>query len=265
MHNKLPAIQFYPSDWRGDVGVQSLSYHDRGVWLEILFLMHSSEVRGKLLLNGKPMPNEVLARLLGLDKQKLEQTLENLLNYGVASIDDETGALMNRRMVKDEHIRQVRKEAGAKGGNPNLVNQIPNQNASKTQAKRKQNSTPSSSSSISLKEKDKTNVLSKKKTLISLPDDFTLSDKMREWAAENTPSANIELETENFLDHHAAKGSKFADWTAAWRTWMRNTKKFGGGKNGNAPTAPPPNFPPVPENRNDEMIARGFPVIETVH
>lgn len=133
MSNKLPAIQFYPNDWRGDIGVQSLSYHDRGVWLEILFLMHSSEQRGLLLLNGKPMPNEVLARHLALDKQKLEQTIENFISYGVASIDEETGALMNRRMVKDEHIRQVRKEAGAKGGNPNLLNQNSNQTASKKQ------------------------------------------------------------------------------------------------------------------------------------
>lgn len=97
--------------------------------------MHSSEQRGKLLLNGKPMPTEVLARHLALDKQRLEQTLENLLTYGVASIDEDTGALINRRMVKDEHIRQVRKEAGAKGGNPNLLNQNANQKASKQASK----------------------------------------------------------------------------------------------------------------------------------
>jgi hypothetical protein len=30
-----------------------------------------------------------------------------------------------------------------------------------------------------------------------------------------------------WLDHHAAKGSRFADWAAAWRTWARNAVKFG--------------------------------------
>lgn len=152
--SKLPAIQFYPNDWRSDVGVQSLSYHDRGVWLEILCLMHGSAQRGKLLLNGKPMPTEVLARLLGLDKQKLEQTISNLLSFGVASIDDETGALMNRRMVKDEEIRQIRKKAGKKGGNPFLLNQNSTKAPTKTQPNGdfndKQNPTPSSSSSSSL-------------------------------------------------------------------------------------------------------------------
>jgi len=30
-------------------------------------------------------------------------------------------------------------------------------------------------------------------------------------------------ETEQFVDHHRAKGSRMADWDAAWRTWMRSS------------------------------------------
>lgn len=149
MANKLPAFQFYPADWRKDPAVQSLSYFDRGVWLEILCLMHESEQRGKLLLNGKKMPEEALARLLGLDKQILTKTLNTLLEYGVASINEETGALISRRMVRDEEIRKIRTEAGRKGGNPNLLNQNYNQNGSKNGNQVNQNSTPSSSSSTS--------------------------------------------------------------------------------------------------------------------
>lgn len=133
---KLPAFQFYPADWRKDIGVQSLSYHDRGVWFEILCLMHESEQRGKLLLNGKPMPNEVLSRILGLDKQGLHQALERIKAVGVTSVD-ESGALINRRMVKDEHIRQVRKKAGEQGGNPVLLNQEDKQKPSKPPSKTK--------------------------------------------------------------------------------------------------------------------------------
>jgi hypothetical protein len=147
---KLPAIQFYPADWRKDPGVQSLDYFDRGVWFEILCLMHESTERGKLMLNGAAMPDEALARVLGLDNQILTKTLTTLLEYGVASRDQETGALICRRMVKDEKLRQVRTEAGKKGGNPALVNQNPT-----TQVKQipttgvNQISTPSSSSSSS--------------------------------------------------------------------------------------------------------------------
>jgi len=142
MSGKLPAIQFYPGDWKKDAGVQSLSFHDRGVWFEILLLMHESPERGKLLLGGKAMPHEALARLLGLDNQILTTTITTLLEYGVASLCEDTGALCSRRMIRDEQIRQVRAEAGKKGGNPNLVNQNPTTGV-------KQKSTPSSSSSIS--------------------------------------------------------------------------------------------------------------------
>lgn len=112
--------------------------------------MHESEQRGKLLLNGKPMPEEALARLLGLDKQILTKTLTTLLSYGVAASDPETGALMSRRMVRDENLRAVRQAAGKMGGNPALLKQ----NASirdnqKPTTRLKQKSTPSSSPSSS--------------------------------------------------------------------------------------------------------------------
>jgi hypothetical protein len=118
---KLPAFQFYPGDWRKDPGVQALDYHDRGVWLEMICLMHESEERGKLLLNGKPMPDDALARLLGLEKQVFLSTMNTLLSYGVASIDEKTGAVVCRRMVRDDENRAKSKEAGATGGNPKLT------------------------------------------------------------------------------------------------------------------------------------------------
>ncbi len=107
--------------------------------------MHESEQRGKLLLNGKVMPDEALARLLGLDKQILTKTLTTLIEYGVASRCEDTGALMNRRMVRDETLRLIRQQAGKKGGNPLLVKQ----KSTKTKNEVKQKSTPSSSSSPS--------------------------------------------------------------------------------------------------------------------
>lgn len=153
---KLPAFQFYPGDWRKDPGVQALDYHDRGVWFEMLLLMHESDQRGYLLLNGKPMPEAALARTLGLvllnqmdnqeDNQNPERdlttTLTTLLTYGVASRCNQTGAIYSRRMVRDENIRKVRQESGKMGGNPVLLNQN-----STTQVKQK--STPSVSSSSS--------------------------------------------------------------------------------------------------------------------
>jgi len=141
--NKLPAIQFYVGDWRKDPGVQALNYHDRGVWFEMICLMHESEQRGKLLLNGAAMPEDALARILGLDNQILTTTLTTLLTYGVATRCDDSGAIMSRRMIRDENLRKVRAECGKQGGNPNLVNQKPT-------TKVNQKPTPSSSSSFSI-------------------------------------------------------------------------------------------------------------------
>lgn len=139
---KAPSMQWYPADWRKDTAVQMLSFHDRGVWFELINIMHESAERGVLVINGVPMPEDALSRLLGLDKQTFNQTLSNLLTYGVAKQRDEDGAIYCKRMVEDEKLSQVRRNAGKLGGNPNLLNQ-------KQTTGVNQNTTPSSSSSTS--------------------------------------------------------------------------------------------------------------------
>lgn len=139
---KMPAMQFYPADWRKDLAVQALDFFDRGVWFEILCLMHESSERGVLLLNNSPMPDSVLARLLGLDNQILTTTLTKLLTYGVARRRECDSAIYSKRMVDDERLCQVRRNAGKMGGNPKLLKQ--NQTT-----RVKQSPTPSSSSSSS--------------------------------------------------------------------------------------------------------------------
>lgn len=64
----------------------------------------------------------------------------------------------------------------------------------------------------------------KKKT--PAPEHFPITDRMREWAKTRVPDVDIDFETEQFLDTHAAKGNKFVDWTRAWQTWMRNSRRF---------------------------------------
>jgi uncharacterized phage protein (TIGR02220 family) len=139
---KMPALQFYPADWRKDLAVQSLGYHDRGVWLEMLCLMHESSERGVLLLNETPMADVVAARILGLDIQTFKQTLGTLLSHGVARRRESDGAIFNKRMVSDERLCDIRRKAGKKGGNPALLKQ-------NRTTRDKQKPTPSSSSSSS--------------------------------------------------------------------------------------------------------------------
>lgn len=115
---KLPAFQFYPGDWRKDPGVQALSYEERGIWIELLCLMHESESPGRLMLGGKPYPMDRLARTMGLTDLVMGEVISMLISLGVASLCPDTGAVMSRRMVRDRVLIQKRKEGGKKGGNP---------------------------------------------------------------------------------------------------------------------------------------------------
>lgn len=62
----------------------------------------------------------------------------------------------------------------------------------------------------------------KKPTLESL----TVTDELRTWAKDNGISADLDLETEQWRDHHRSAGTKIKDAKASWRKWMRNTLKF---------------------------------------
>lgn len=157
--SKLPALQFYPADWRKDLGVQSLSFHERGVWFEMLCLMHESADRGRLVLKGKPMPDETIARLLGLILDEFEPVLKKLLESGVTE-RDKKGAIINRRMIRDEKVRKIRQNSGKKGGNPTLrklrqENDLGDLVKQESKNPHKQKPTPSSSSSVTSSSSDK--------------------------------------------------------------------------------------------------------------
>lgn len=74
-----------------------------------------------------------------------------------------------------------------------------------------------------------------------LPDDFAITPEMVAWARENTPHVDGRRETEQFRDYWRAASGRNAtkrDWTAAWRTWMRNAQdraRATPARNGHAP------------------------------
>ena len=74
-----------------------------------------------------------------------------------------------------------------------------------------------------------------KKPVAPMPEEFHLNAKLREFAA-NHGFARCDFMFDQFKAHHRAKGSVFADWEAAWRTWVLNQVKF----SGNAPQQPRP-------------------------
>lgn len=138
---KAPSFQFYPGDWRRDLNLQSCSIGARGLWIELLCLMHEAVPYGHLLINGVSPDDASVSRLVHLDLKSYRRLLDELTRKGVAR-SDENGILYSKRMVEDQRLRDIRRMCGKMGGNPILVNQIDNQPSN-------QNTTPSSSSSSS--------------------------------------------------------------------------------------------------------------------
>lgn len=122
---KRPAFQFYPSDWRSDAALQSCSIAARGLWWELCCVMHECSPYGHLTINGGPMPDESAARLVGVTLRDFRKLVAELEAAGVPSRTAD-GALFSRRMVRDEHVREVRAASGRLGGNPCLLNQKDN-------------------------------------------------------------------------------------------------------------------------------------------
>lgn len=116
---QAPSFSFYPADWLNDIKLQSCSLASQGLLMNLMCLMHQSSQYGYLLINGSNPPSKSVARLLRLHSNSYGSKLQELLKLGVLHVD-ESGVIFCKRMVKDEHLREVRRENGKKGGSPLL-------------------------------------------------------------------------------------------------------------------------------------------------
>lgn len=111
---KRPAFQFYPGDWRKDVQLRSCSIAARGLWVDLMCVMHDCEPYGHLVLNGRPMTHAQISGQIGLPPAQVKKLLQELIENGVARLTDE-GVIFSKRMVHDEQVRNAR-AAGGKDG-----------------------------------------------------------------------------------------------------------------------------------------------------
>jgi len=50
---------------------------------------------------------------------------------------------------------------------------------------------------------------------------------MRRWALDTFgPAINVDYETDQFIDHHRAEGSRRNNWPAEWQKWIRRSAKW---------------------------------------
>ena len=149
MKKKLPAFMFYPGDWLKDNSLRVCSLQSRGLWIDLLCYMHESPKRGVLMITeDKPMGIPHIAQLVGHHVDVVSELLGELVSNGVIDFNikadnngEEIAVYSSRRMVRDEHKRELCGKAGAKGGG--------NPNWKKAKGDDKQNTKSSSSSSSS--------------------------------------------------------------------------------------------------------------------
>jgi hypothetical protein len=57
-----------------------------------------------------------------------------------------------------------------------------------------------------------------------LPEPFIVTREMRDWAAQEVPTVDVDTTTRKFVDYWRAKSGRDAtkqDWAATWRNWLR--------------------------------------------
>lgn len=64
------------------------------------------------------------------------------------------------------------------------------------------------------------------KKKVPLPQNFTLTEQMKKYANSKRYCGNLNELTEDFCIYHKKKKTKFADWYAAWQSWIRNDIKW---------------------------------------
>ena len=117
---KRPSFQFYPGDWLRSTDLRSCSLAAKGLWIDMICLMHEGNPYGYLKVGDKVILPPILARMVGVSLHEIEGYLSELTEAGVCSTDS-NGCIFSRRMIKDEEIREKRAAGGPNSqNNPNV-------------------------------------------------------------------------------------------------------------------------------------------------
>lgn len=234
--NKQPWVKFYTVDWRSDPRLKMCSMAARGLWIEMICLMHEATPYGHLLVSGQCPTDAQLAVLVGAPPEQITALLGELESAGVFSRTRE-GVIYSRKLSRMAKKAATARNNGRKGGNPTLCNKGNNPPSDNPPDKGGDKTQKLEAREQIKKEKEEPKGSSKKKAPQrrkperELPPDWVPSDRNIQDAAErNFSPQEIDHEADSFRNYHIAKGSRYRDWDAAWRTWLGNARKFAAGR-----------------------------------
>jgi len=240
---KRPSFQFYPADWRANAKLRRCSEAARGVWMDILCVLHDAEEYGVCR-----WPLADLARASGASLKLVRELVEKGVLKGAdkdaepyvftprhAGKDGDPATLVTAnggpcwycsRFVRDEWVRQRRGSATRFDD----TNQPPKAGPKATPKpspippigeRQGDGSSSSSSSSPSLRSGERSPNGSR------LPADWVLPEDWRAWAEGQRPDLDVTTVACVFADFWRSKPGKDGrklDWQATWRNWVRAEK-----------------------------------------
>lgn len=133
---KRPSFQFYPGDWAANPNLKRCTFAEKGVWLEVMCLMHDQPEYGVLRWPAQEIAEAVKCKLAELqalirkgvmkgDDEQLDTPFVYVPRTGrkdgepITLVPAQAGPIWySSRMVKDEHVRIKRGENDGNGAPP---------------------------------------------------------------------------------------------------------------------------------------------------
>lgn len=104
-----PWLKFNPQEWRADVRLKSCSLAARGLWIEMISIMHESPRYGHLVVGDQILDDALLSALVGATTREVSELLGQLEQAGVFTRSSD-GAMYSRRMVREHQRSNVNRK-----------------------------------------------------------------------------------------------------------------------------------------------------------
>ena len=118
---KSDSLAFDTRAWLGDAELRCVPPEARGCLIDLMCYAHQGQPYGHVSVSGKPMNDEMIARLLYLPPDEWARIKTLLLESHRIYVAEHTGSIYIKRMVRDHEQRMLATEGGKRGGNPQLL------------------------------------------------------------------------------------------------------------------------------------------------
>jgi hypothetical protein len=221
-----PWIKVYTRDTGG---WSSLTWQARGLSLEI---SRKLDARGEIPLGTRGLP--ALAGLLRASWAEIEPFVRELIADGRLVVDGpmlRDPGHVERQLARtsDAMRKKMQRDREAASHDVTARHSTSHDVTNRSDQKRSEEITTPPASLVSPSEGDRTEPKRRRgpvrKPNTACPSTGTSETDVAAWAGTwNLPVEHPEFG--KFLEHHRTYGNLFADWSAAWRTWLRKAPEF---------------------------------------